>query len=213
MSMFNKISAAIACAGVLLLSGCATGPQKFAVSDHTIRSILVVPSINETTSVDADSLMNAMSTYPLAEGGYYVFPMDTVKFVLEAEGIYEPEKMRELGPEKLAELFDSDSVLFIKILHWDATYAFLNTQTKIVAEYSFFKADGSSIWSDTVTVAYDSSEGSNNSGLVGLIVNAAVAAATRAAPDYRIAAKRINAFAIRNWEAGPYRRVDASIFK
>ena len=89
---FQKISAAAACAATLLLTGCATGPQKFAVSDHTIRSILVVPAVNETTSVDADNLMNAMSTYTLAEGGYYVFPMDTVKYVLEAEGLYEPER-------------------------------------------------------------------------------------------------------------------------
>lgn len=84
---FQKISAAAACAATLLLTGCATGPQKFAVSDHTIRSILVVPAVNETTSVDADNLMNAMSTYTLAEGGYYVFPMDTVKYVLEAEAL------------------------------------------------------------------------------------------------------------------------------
>lgn len=206
---FQKISAAAACAATLLLTGCATGPQKFAVSDHTIRSILVVPAVNETTSVDADNLMNAMSTYTLAEGGYYVFPMDTVKYVLEAEGLYEPERVRELGPEKLAQLFDSDSVLFIKILHWDATYAVLNTQTKIIAEYSFFKADGTPIWSDKVTVAYNSNQNNSGGGLIGLIVEATVAAVNRAAPDYRIAAKQINTFAVRNWEPGPYRRVNA----
>ena len=184
---FQKISAAAACAATLLLTGCATGPQKFAVSDHTIRSILVVPAVNETTSVDADNLMNAMSTYTLAEGGYYVFPMDTVKYVLEAEGLYEPERMRELGPEKLAQLFDSDSVLFIKILHWD----------------------GTPIWSDKVTVAYNSNQNNSGGGLIGLIVEATVAAVNRAAPDYRIAAKQINTFAVRNWEPGPYRRVNA----
>ena len=206
MMKLKKVAVGALCSVTLLLSGCATGPQQFAVSDHTIRSILVVPSINATTSVDADSLMNATATYPLAEGGYYVFPMDTVKYVLEAEGLYEPERMRELGPEKLAALFDSDSVLFIKILHWDATYAVLNTQTKIVAEYALFKSDGTPVWSDQVTVKHDSNQNNGSGGLAGLLVQAAVAAVTRAAPDFRIASKQINMFAIRNWEAGPYKR-------
>lgn len=64
--------------------------------------------------------MHATATTPLANMGYYAFPVDTVKFVLESESLYEPERVRELGPVKLAEMFHADSVLFIKVTYWDA---------------------------------------------------------------------------------------------
>lgn len=61
--------------------------------------------------------------------------MDTVKYVLEAEGLYELECVRELG---LVKLLFSYAVMLVKIKHWDAFYALLNTQIKVVAEYAFF---------------------------------------------------------------------------
>ena len=205
ITTWKKLALGAASLSTLLLTGCATQGPTYAVSDHEIRSILVAPSVNETDTVEANTLMDAMTTYPLSEFGYYVFPMDTVKYVLEAEGLYEPERLQQLGPEKLAELFHSDSVLYVKITHWDATYALLNTRTRVTAEYTFYKADGTKIWSDTCSVYWDSNQG-NSSGLIGLIVDAAVAAINRAAPDYRIASRNVNFMAIRQWEPGPYVR-------
>lgn len=65
----KKSFALCACSLTLFLAGCASGPRQYAVVDETIRSILVVPSVNETPTVEADSLLSAMSTYPLAERG------------------------------------------------------------------------------------------------------------------------------------------------
>ena len=186
----------------MLLAGCASGPRQFAFDEPELRSILVVPVINETNSVEADTLMHATATTPLANMGYYAFPVDTVKFVLESESLYEPERVRELGPVKLAEMFHADSVLFIKVTYWDAQYIVLDTKTKVTAEYELFKADGTSLWKDTVTFAKDSS--SQNASLLGLMVDAAVAAINRAAPDFRPLAKSANAYALRHWHVGPH---------
>lgn len=186
----------------MLLAGCASGPRQFAFDEPELRSILVVPVINETNSVEADTLMHATATTPLANMGYYAFPVDTVKFVLESESLYEPERVRELGPDKLAEMFHADSVLFIKVTYWDAQYIVLNTKTKVTAEYELFKADGTSLWKDTVTFVKDSS--SQNASLIGLMVDAAVAAINRAAPDFRPLAKSANVYALRHWHVGPH---------
>ena len=186
----------------MLLAGCASGPRQFAFDEPELRSILVVPVINETNSVEADTLMHATATTPLANMGYYAFPVDTVKFVLESESLYEPERVRELGPVKLAEMFHADSVLFIKVTYWDAQYIVLNTKTKVTAEYELFKADGTSLWKDTVTFVKDSS--SQNASLLGLMVDAAVAAINRAAPDFRPLAKSANVYALRHWHVGPH---------
>ena len=186
----------------MLLAGCASGPRQFAFDEPELRSILVVPVINETNSVEADTLMHATATTPLANMGYYAFPVDTVKFVLESESLYEPERVRELGPVKFAEMFHADSVLFIKVTYWDAQYIVLNTKTKVTAEYELFKADGTSLWKDTVTFVKDSS--SQNASLIGLMVDAAVAAINRAAPDFRPLAKSANVYALRHWHVGPH---------
>lgn len=202
--IFRRSLALLGLCSAFLLSGCATGPQKFAVDDAEIRSILVPPVINATPQVEADSLMAATSTTPLANYGYYVFPVDTVKFVLESEALYEPERVRELGPEKLAEMFNSDAVLFIKVIYWDAQYIVLNTKTTVKAEYELYKADGSKIWSDTVSASFDSN--SNSSTVFGLLTDAVIAAVNRAAPNFKPAAKSVNAFALRHWNVGPYIR-------
>lgn len=200
--MFRRLSMILGLCSAMLLAGCAAGPRQFAFDEPELRSILVVPVINETNSVEADTLMHATATTPLANMGYYAFPVDTVKFVLESESLYEPERVRELGPVKLAEMFHADSVLFIKVTYWDAQYIVLNTKTKVTAEYELFKADGTSLWKDTVTFAKDSS--SQNASLLGLMVDAAVAAINRAAPDFRPLAKSANAYALRHWHVGPH---------
>ena len=200
--MFRRLSMILGLCSAMLLAGCASGPRQFAFDEPELRSILVVPVINETNSVEADTLMHATATTPLANMGYYAFPVDTVKFVLESESLYEPERVRELGPVKLAEMFHADSVLFIKVTYWDAQYIVLNTKTKGTAEYELFKADGTSLWKDTVTFAKDSS--SQNASLLGLMVDAAVAAINRAAPDFRPLAKSANAYALRHWHVGPH---------
>lgn len=200
--MFRRLSMILGLCSAMLLAGCASGPRQFAFDEPELRSILVVPVINETNSVEADTLMHATATTPLANMGYYAFPVDTVKFVLESESLYEPERVRELGPVKLAEMFHADSVLFIKVTYWDAQYIVLNTKTKVTAEYELFKADGTSLWKDTVTVVKDSS--SQNASLIGLMVDAAVAAINRAAPDFRPLAKSANVYALRHWHVGPH---------
>ena len=200
--MFRRLSLMLGLCSAMLLAGCASGPRQFAFDEPALRSILVVPVINETNSVEADTLMHATATTPLANMGYYAFPVDTVKFVLESESLYEPERVRELGPVKLAEMFHADSVLFIKVTYWDAQYIVLNTKTKVTAEYELFKADGTSLWKDTVTFVKDSS--SQNASLIGLMVDAAVAAINRAAPDFRPLAKSANVYALRHWHVGPH---------
>lgn len=200
--MFRRLSMILGLCSAMLLAGCASGPRQFAFDEPELRSILFVPVINETNSVEADTLMHATATTPLANMGYYAFPVDTVKFVLESESLYEPERVRELGPVKLAEMFHADSVLFIKVTYWDAQYIVLNTKTKVTAEYELFKADGTSLWKDTVTFVKDSS--SQNASLIGLMVDAAVAAINRAAPDFRPLAKSANVYALRHWHVGPH---------
>ena len=194
---------ALACAG--LLGGCATQKQQpqWAFDDDSIRSVLVLPVVSQSTQVGSDILMYSMSTFPIAEKGYYTYPVETVRMVLEHEGLYEPERVHQIEPAKLASMFDADAVLKINVNFWDAQYALVNTTIAVAADYELYRRDGTPLWSDSVRYQWRSDGGQASSDLGGLIANMIVAAAHRASPDFRPAASAVNSHAIRYWHPGP----------
>ena len=73
------------CILAVALTGCVTAPAKKDLSAfHTAapRSILVVPAVNKSLDVDAPNYLLSTLTLPLAEKGFYIFPVNTAKFVL-----------------------------------------------------------------------------------------------------------------------------------
>jgi hypothetical protein len=171
----------------LLLTGCAGQAVKKDMSAFQaaqLRSILVVPIVNRSLDVDAPNYVLATLPVPLAEKGYYVFPVNTAKMVLEQEGFYEGERIHQQPTETLAKLFDADAVLYVTINRWDAQYAFITTTITVDFDYRMVSKDGTEIWSEKKQMRYQPQN--NNSGhplamLISAVVNAAVA---RAAPNY-----------------------------
>lgn len=182
-----KLLAYSACAlASAMLMGCVT-PVKKDMSSFTAaapRSILVVPVINKSLDVDAPNYVLATLPTPIAEKGYYVFPVNTTKYVLEQEGFYEGEKIHQQPTENLAKLFGADAVLYVIINRWDAQYALITTTVTVNFDYRLVSKDGTEIWKESKQMQY--SPQNNNSGsamalLITAVINAAVA---RAAPNY-----------------------------
>ena len=183
-----KIGFIIFAAACSLLTGCVTQPVKKDMSAFYAaapRSILVVPTINRSLDVDAPNYVLAALPIPIAEKGYYVFPVNTTKYVLEQEGFYEGEQIHQQPTESLAKLFGSDAVLYVAIKQWDAQYAFITTTVTVDFEYRLVSKDGTEIWKEEKKMQYQPQN--NNSGgspmvaLLSAVINAAVA---RAAPNY-----------------------------
>jgi hypothetical protein len=175
-------------AAALILSGCVTTPAyDFAAWEAAPpRSILVVPVVNKSLDVDASNYVLSTLTVPLAELGYYVFPVNTVKIVLEQEGLYEPEQVRNMEPARLASLFGADAVLFVTINRWDAQYVVISTTVTVEFDYEMLRKDGTRIWHANKAMRY-SPEQQNQQGAhpLAVLISAAIAAAvTRAAPNY-----------------------------
>lgn len=170
------------------LGGCVTPPEPSDLSAFEVaapRSILVVPSVNNSLDVDAPNYLLSTLPKPLAEKGYYVFPVHTVKLVLEQEGFYEGEQIHQQPPEALAKMFGADAVLFVTIQRWDAQYAVISTTVTVAFDYRLVAKDGTEIWTATQSMVY-SPQNNNSSGnpLADLIAAAVTAAMTRAAPNY-----------------------------
>lgn len=202
----------LACAA---LAGCATGvsvndqPSRLEVAAP--RSILIVPVENQSLNVDAPNYLLSTLTIPLAEKGYYVFPVNTVKVVLEQEGLYEPERVRQVTPTQLASMFGADAVLYAKISRWDAQYAVLATTVTVALDYRLVSKTGEELWTAHKQVRYQPQNQNSGNPLADLIVAAVAAAVTRAAPNYMPLARQANnaVFLSDNtaWPPGPYAKL------
>ena len=172
---------------LMLLTGCIAQQAKKDMSAFIAaapRSILVVPVVNKSLDVDAPDYVLAALPVPIAEKGYYVFPVNTAKFVLEQEGFYEGERIHNESPAILAKLFDADAILYVTIHRWDAQYAVIATSVTVEFEYRMVLRDGTEIWSEKKKMVYSPSQSSSGSGLAQLISAAISAAIARAAPNY-----------------------------
>lgn len=178
---------------LLFLAGCEStstkrNPYADTFEQAGIRSILVLPVVNRSVNIYAPG--TALSVLPrlLADHGYYVFPVNTVKVVLENEGLYEPAEIYQLPAEKLANMFGADAVLFTTVEQWDTQYVVFSSTTVVSVTFSLTAASGQEIWKAQKTITKSSDSGSQGSGagVLGALLSDAFAAAwDRAFPDYR----------------------------
>lgn len=194
----------------LLVSACAVPPETKDYSrfrEAAPRSIAVVPAVNKSLEVTAPDYYLSTISIPLAERGYYVFPVHLMKRVMEDDGLSDADMVHAAPVERVAEMFGADAVLYVTIQEWQSTYAVLATETRVTIDYALKHGEtGETLWSETQTMIYAPKSGGG--GLAGLIADAIVAAIERAAPNYIPLAHQANAFAVytpgRGLPAGPY---------
>lgn len=174
--------------GVILLAGCAVQTPKVdfsAFQQENPRSILVVPVVNESVDVDAPDYFLSTISVPLAEKGYYVFPVNTVKTVLEGEGLYDANLVHAADPVKLGRLFGADAILYVTINRWDAQYIVLSTRVTVSFSYRIVSGKtGEALWEASKTMEYTPDQDYSGNPLVDVLVMTVTAALTRAAPNY-----------------------------
>lgn len=181
---------------LLALTGCVTQPTKKDMSAFTAaapRSILVVPVVNKSLDVDAPNYVLSTLPIPIAEKGYYVFPVNTTKVVLEQEGFYEGERIHEQPASSLAKLFGSDAVLYVTINRWDAQFALITTTVTVDFTYRLVSKDDVEIWQERKQMAYQPNNNNNAVSPLAAVMSAVISAAmTRAAPNYMPLTRQAN---------------------
>ena len=201
----------ITCLVSLILTGCVTAPTKKDYANlrtEQPRSILVVPAINKSVEVNAPDYFLSTISRPLAERGYYVFPVHLVKRLMEDDGLSDADMVHESEPQRLGKMFGSDAIMYVSIERWDAQYLVLSTTVTVELKYALKSAStGTTLWENSQKLVYQPQNNSGG-GLAGLIAQAVVAAMTKAAPNYVPLAQQANALAIytkgQGLPAGPY---------
>jgi len=177
--------------GTSLLGACAPRRANYdAFLNHMPASILVLPPLNLTTDAKASDAFISTISRPLAECGYYVFPVAMVDGLMKENGLPTPGDMHEVSLAKIDEVFGADAVLYIVIKQWTTQYIVVDTSTTVTLEYRLTDVkSGLDLWRQEITVRQSSSSGSNN--LFAMLISAAVSAIAKAAstPEWGVARK------------------------
>lgn len=156
-------------------AACATmQPYDYsAYRAHMPRSILVLPPLNESVDVNASYVWLSTITMPVAERGYYVFPVAVVDAFMKDNGLPNPEEMHAVPLQKLREVFGADAVLYVAIEDWGQKYVVLSSNTVVRARARLVDtATGTEIWQGRADFTEGSSGGSND--IVTMLISAAI---------------------------------------
>jgi hypothetical protein len=191
---------------IVLGVGCARLPEAdyTAFIDENPRSVLVVPVLNNSPEVGADEFFLATITVPVAERGFYIFPVHMTRELLADAGLSDPGLVHQADPMRLGQLFGADSILYVTINNWEAKYLLLTTTVTVSFDYVLKSGrTGAELWAKTATMNYTPKTASSGNAIADLVVAAAQAAATKAAPNYIPLARQANWAAISARNVGP----------
>lgn len=158
------------------VSACATTvprPDYAAYHEHYPKSILVLPPLNESLAVTAPYTYLSTISKPLAECGYYVFPVAVIDAFLKENGLPTPGEMHNISLQKIHDIIGADAVLYVTIEDWGQKYQVLSSNTVIKARAQLVHVrSGTTIWNGTQNVVRSSGDGGG--GLAGMLIGAIV---------------------------------------
>lgn len=167
-----------------LLSGCMTPtPQDYtALRAHRPRSILVPPPLNESTDVAATYGYLSTVTQPLAEQGYYVFPVSVIDQFFKENGMPTAYEMHQAPLNKIEEIFGADAVLYTRVKQYGTKYVILSSTTVVEVDAKLVDVKtGTTLWQNHAL--YQISSDDAGGGLVGMLVNAAITQIVNSSTD------------------------------
>lgn len=200
----------------VLTSGCVTRkPYDYtALMDSKPRSIVVIPPMNDSVEVNAPYIYLSTITRPLAEKGYYVFPVSVVDHFMKENGLPTPAEMNAVPLDKIEENIGADAVLYVSIKDWGQKYQVTSSVTTVSVSMRLVDVKtGALLWSGSEAAQQGSGDGGG--GLVGALIGALVTQMMSAGIDNTpILSRRVNDIAINNdvngLLAGPYKTKSAA---
>lgn len=202
MGFFKCSAAGLA---VLLMTGCATNYTKEQAYPELYEakpaSVLVVPTINQSTAAEAGNFYDVTIAPPLAYAGYYVFPLEVTNAIFRQEGIESSLEMMDVDPSVFREEFGADTVLFIQIDEWDKSYYVIGGHVEVSVSYLMKDTrTGDVVWKYSDSLTVDTS-GDASGGILGALISTAILTAVQ---DYVPVARQVNYQALSAIPLGPY---------
>lgn len=173
MIVFYRIPKSLVFIVLLLSSACTTTPHDYsAYRAHMPLSILVLPPLNQSTEVHAPYIYLSTISRPLADHGYYVFPVAVIDALMKENGLPTAYEMHNVSLKKIDEIFAADAVLYVTIEEWGQEYLIISSSTIVKAHARLVDVQtGTIIWKGKL-YAVESSGGGGNP--LAMVITAAI---------------------------------------
>ena len=171
-------------AGMLALTGCVTKkPYDYTnFRAHPPRSIVVLPPINQSTDVRGTYSYLSTVTRPLAEMGYYVFPVAEVDELMKENGLPSAGEMHQVPLDKIGQIIGADSVLYVTLKKYGSKYEIISSVTTVAADAKLVDVKtGLTLWEGTTVAQQSSSDSSGN--IFAALITAALTQIINSATD------------------------------
>lgn len=184
--------------GVLwFLTGCGAAPtsqnKESALAKNTPKSILVLPPTNSSVEVGATTSVLARATAPLAELGYYVFPVALVDEVFRQNGLSDGHEIHAIPRQKLQQIFGADAVMYLDVERYGTEYQLFDSVTTVAVRGKLVDLQtGETLWEGEAS-ANDANRNQTNNLWIQLIA-AAITQVVNTTSDkgYRVAAQTMS---------------------
>ncbi len=154
---------ALAASGVVASCTTIVDYDYSAYLEHMPRSILVLPPLDETIEVDVSCGCLSRITRPLAERGYYVFPVAVVDAMMKENGLPTPGEMHQVSLKKLDEIFGADAVMYLTVKQWGTSYMVVDAATIVTVDARLVDVKtGTELWRGQKTAEVHSSSGAGD---------------------------------------------------
>ena len=196
----------------LVFVGCATPKNYDKFRAANPRSILVLPPKNQSTDIRGTYSFLSTVGKPIAEKGFYIFPVTIVDQMMKDNGLPSANEMHEVSLKKIKEILNPDAVLYINLQQYGSKFVLVDSQTTVIASGKLVSTvSGQTIWEGTVSKVVSSSSNSGG-GLAGMLVNAVVSQAVNSSIDHAhnvsmIASQELFATEGQGLLNGPYKEV------
>ncbi|WP_166838121.1 DUF799 domain-containing protein [Rheinheimera pleomorphica] len=163
---------------VVILTGCVSAPPAHdytAFRNADPHSVLVLPPINNSVEVIAPYSLMSQVSQPIAESGYYVFPVALVNQTFRSNGLTEAADIHAVPFQKVHEIFGADTGLYMTIEEYGTSYVVLSSETVVKVSATLVDLrSGVVLWQDTASASSAEQRGNGGGGLVGMLVEAAL---------------------------------------
>ncbi len=189
-----------------LLGGCATVDKAPADPWPALRearptSVLVLPPVNDSPDVLAPGSVMAQAVLPLAERGYYVFPVALSNETLRLNGVQTPRDAQDISPQRVREVFGADAALYLQVRAYGSVYRVISAESVTTVDARLVDLrDGRTLWTGSATASSAEQRGGQQGGLSSLLLLAII---EQVASNFSDLNQEVAGAAMRRLLAGP----------
>ncbi len=177
--MKKALSILCVLATAVLLTGCVAPYDYTNFRAHPPKSLLVLTPLNESTDVRATYGYLSSVSRPLAEMGYYVYPVAVVDQFMKENGMPTAGEMQQIPLDKIRDIFGADAVLYLKIRNYGSKYRVITSTTMVSVEGKLVDVKtGTTLWEGKADVEQSSSSDDIIADLILAAVDQAINSST-----------------------------------